>query len=152
MNPIKNYIKNYIKYDTILKKLNGVANVPNELPETQSWIYMPLILMPFNDVNVNFPDYFNDLGIPDFLVPYDTLGFFYTKLLKYYEDNNINLDDRKSLNNLNYHYDDANFLHLTPNDQEKLLDVVEIRLQVDAFAETLVNNFNNTEFTFEKKQ
>jgi len=63
----KKYSKYSIKCNDMLAVLNnknrlqsGGANIPIAHCDTQSWLYMPLILSPFEDVDVEFPADFDN--------------------------------------------------------------------------------------------
>ena len=115
------YFKYKEKYLNLKKQIGGVA-VPKELPATQSWLYMPIILRPFMNINVFFnstfdrtiEQYNNDNNDNKLL----NLNIINQKLTKFYIHKKINLDNHI---NLYTHYMSDSDLHLNGNEQERLL-------------------------------
>lgn len=88
---------------------------------------MPIILMPFRDVRIYFSNVFYDIAktvnISNNFINYlsgfnlneesnISLEYVQSKLINYYNNNNIDLNNHKSLNQLNYIFDDSQNLHL----------------------------------------
>jgi len=131
--------KNYYKYQKYLykytqllkkqKKLKGGERVPEQVPNTQSWLFMPFILLPFDNLLIDFNG-----DIQAFINEYFGVFNLHNKeqITNYIRDQirilnpAINFNDRTTLGNniepLNLIYDDENHLHLTGDSQERLLE------------------------------
>jgi hypothetical protein len=149
------YLKYKNKYLQLKKQLGG-ARVPTTTPSTQSWLYMPLLLLPFNDVVVNFPIQFHNAiteyntANPDLQIK--TIDQIKNELKEKYQTNGVNLNNRESIQHvLNFRYDDSNKLHLTGNDQEKLIDKFELGYTFDILVSIFINKCSNIEFEFRIK-
>ena len=96
---------------------------------SQSWILMPIILLSFNDVQIEFPMefnktykimYFNEQKKIDVMY---LINQYKSKLLQLYQHYNIDLNNRKSLNMINnVEFDDEEFLHLRGDSQNILFE------------------------------
>jgi hypothetical protein len=157
----KMYLVKYFKYKNKYLKLKGGAIVPNTLPGTQSWFYMPLILAPFRNIRVEFPEEINiasklacsGIGFHEDECNLDNI---IAKIRQYYISHGINLDNHMNLINLNkgplpidgnYSYD--GHLHINGDDQIKLLDATGTLMYVDTVIPYLVINKSSKEFVYE---
>ena len=111
--------------------------------DTQSWFYMPLILAPFRDINVYFdPEIdiqLNQLNIGrnfGFDNPW-TIDTIINKITNFYNKYNVNLNDHKSLERLNFMYDSP--LHLIGDHQTSLLE--NVGDDANIIVETILNHF-----------
>jgi hypothetical protein len=168
--------KNYYKYQKYLykyaqllknqKKLKGGANIPEQLPATQSWIFMPFILLPFDNLLIHF-NYDVQAYINEYFADFNLHNK--EQITNYIRDQirilipDINFNDRISLGNnvppLNLQYDDADHLHLTGASQERLLERMTLRSNtfgidlnmrdiLSTLANELINRFPNNYFDF----
>ena len=168
--------KNYYKYQKYLykytqllkkqKKLKGGALIPEVLPGTQSWFFMPFILLPFDNLLINFPADIQDV-IEEYFTDYNLNNM--ELITNYIRDQirilipDINFNDRRSLGNnippLNLYYTDAEHLHLSGDSQERLLERMNLRSNtfemdlnmqdiLSTLANELINRFSNRNFDF----
>ena len=157
------YKEKYLKYKKkyLLEIKNqigkGFERIPNIQPEYNSWIFMPLILLPFNNMRVCFPNIFYDVAYE-----YEqetriktSLGYIEYILKEFYKSKNINLNDHITLDTIGgYRYDDQpNCKHLIGTEQERLLNDVGILTECEAIAALFVNNekTKNEGFVFDIK-
>jgi hypothetical protein len=169
------YRKKYLKYKSKYNKLKtivefyniiGGAKVPDVLPATQSWLYMPVLLMPFTDVSVNFPDEFNDILMSTSAeLGFELFSFeaIVNKIKETYEAQCIsNFSDRNNITSIrvthnrdgvdvveNVRFDDASRLHLRGEDQEKLLELADVNVILESIAGKIVESLKGMDFTFE---
>jgi hypothetical protein len=103
------YKTKYLKYKNKYLKINNIKG-GKEIPHaseisndhTYSWFIMPLLLKPFNDIQVDFPNQFNEESILlknefDWIRSIDEI---YVLIKNYYLQNNIELDNRRNLQKL----------------------------------------------------
>lgn len=169
MTDYKYKYKKYLhKYKKILKqhKMLGGATVPNVIPATQSWFFMPIILLPFDELLIDFND-LNKIIINGFvrygLNSIDAITAFIRDRIRLLIPD-INFNDRRDLGRnvepLNLHYDDApNFMHLSHDSQERLLDRIilhddildidiSLREVLSALAIDIIQDFSGRYFDF----
>lgn len=144
------YLKYKLKYLNLKKQFGG-NRIPDRLPATQSWLYMPIILLPFNDVVVRFPDRFN------FMLNELTNGKIRNVdelkriLRSFYENKRIDLNDRRTIQTVGgYNFDDRDNLHLSGEEQERLLTDIKLHdisifgaiptANTREFLETIINS------------
>jgi hypothetical protein len=125
------YLKYKNKYMMLKEKNNQIGGdiihtVPEQLQATQSWIYMPVILAPFNDISVSY-DPTIDIILHQNDVP--TINSIINKLRLFYVSNAVNLNDHHNLLFYNYHFD--NPYHLVGDSQERLLEYAKINDELD---------------------
>jgi len=145
-------LKNIFEYYNII----GGGRVPLSLPRTQSWLYMPIVLLPFTDVTIDFPKEFQTeltLLSHEMGFKYDTFDKIKEKLKEYYEDKKItNFSDRGEITKADVAYDDGGAkLHLKGEDQVKILENTEIAFIIESLAERLVQKRKGLEYTFRVK-
>ena len=123
-----NYNKNNLKKNKIIQfGGNGIQNIINNIiPSTQSWIYMPILLAPFDDIITIF-----DPIIDKTLIQYNLPSFenMIKKVKEFYVEHKVDLSSYKELENFGYKFD--NTLHLLPNNQESLLKYIKINEDID---------------------
>jgi hypothetical protein len=145
-------LKNIFEYYNII----GGGTVPSVQPATQSWIYMPLLLMPFTDVQVEFPSSFNDVLESAAKISgsqYNTFEKISDKLKETYTSKGISdFSDRGNITRISgIMYDDGSSrLHLRGEDQVKLLELAGLDLLAETLTPLLINNLAGTRFTFEQ--
>ena len=150
----KIYLAKYLKYKNKYLKLKGGATIPSSLPGTQSWFYMPLILAPFRNIRVEFPDEINKnaqlacLGVGMGKIECD-LSNIIEKIKAYYISKGINLDDYRNLSNLGAEYVFDGELHIPGRLQVKILDDVGIIMNVEMITPKIIDTNSGAVFTFE---
>jgi len=119
------YKKKYLKYKgkyINLKNQAGNGPIPRVLPGTQSWFYMPIILLPFNDVIVRFPERFSGMLNEITTGRIRNIERLKEIMANFYRSKGINLEDRRTIQTIGgYRFDDASYLHLEGGEQERLL-------------------------------
>jgi hypothetical protein len=111
MNFKDRYIKYKNKYLILKNQLGGSYTIELNAPATQSWLFMPIILFPFKDVEIIMSPLILNL-LNTNIIP---------TVIDFYTVNNIDLNDRRNLRSLGVEFDDNYLLHLRGNDQEILL-------------------------------
>jgi hypothetical protein len=145
-------LKNIFEYYNII----GGGTVPSSQPETQSWIYMPLLLMPFTDIKVEFPSSFNnvlELAAEISGSPYNTFEKIKDKLKEIYTSKGISdFSNRTNITTISdIAYDDGGaHLHLRGEDQVKVLQLAGLDLLAETLTPLLITNLAGTRFTFEQ--
>ena len=149
------YKNKYLKYkkkyfNLIEQKGGGGGRVPNFFPDTQSWFFMPVILRPFGDIQIDFPNEFLDESnnLKSTYKNYN-LDDINKMLIDYYKSNNLDLNNRRELTNLGLLYDDLPYYkHLSQNFQEKILNDLNIKDSLDVITQLINQKYQNWEFNF----
>ena len=143
------YKTKYLKYKKLLS--GGTRQIPVEPQTNNSWLFMPIILRPFYDVNIVFPVEFNTIcAMLHDDANFKTLDEINIILTQFYIDLGINLNDRTSLVRLGYIFNDRDNLHLTQSSQEQLLNDAGITIDVEAITASIIHHLGgNVTFTFE---
>jgi hypothetical protein len=146
------YKDKYLKYKS--KYLNQryiatppvISTIPANIPNTQSWIYMPLLLAPFKNVIVTFDKIIDSilLKYKDNFSYFSTIQYYqlsdYVNIIeRYYTQTGINLDNNHNLTNFGYIYDNYPF-HLQDNYQEELLNKIGIKNNIDLIIQILFSS------------
>lgn len=134
------YLKYKNKYQQLKKKLQlkniligGSRNeieIPHRFPDTYSFLFMPLILLPFTDIYMEFPPRFNELLMAQFRIH---LGDIKHELGKFYTQHDVDLNNRETIIWINIdgkycNYDDVDKkIHLDGESQERILKSVVIK-------------------------
>lgn len=149
----KKYLKYKKKYNYLQNNLVG-GSVPRELPPTQSWFYMPILLRPFNDIQIDFPQEFENesLEIKAVFQSYSLLECN-DVLRHYYSTNGVDLNNRRSLSTINsITFDDKpQYVHLTQTSQEYILNHCGIAFILDQLIQSLILKYKDYKFNFYKK-
>jgi hypothetical protein len=154
MNYKNKYLKYKEKYLNLLNQKGGEYTVPPVMGSTQSWFMMPLLFMPFNDMHVDFPSEFIDASIT---LKNNINTFSITEiseiLTNYYNNNDVDLYNRRSLEHINnvYFDDSPSFLHLTGIGQEVILDESGTRTSVEAIIQYLISMYPSKKYNYYAK-
>ena len=141
----KKYLKYKKKYN-LLKSYNinqhgGTFNkcsVITNNPMIQSWLYMPIILAPFDNIILSYNPII-DTQLKKFNFEY-TIERLIEEMTKYYRGNYIDLSDYNNL--LRYSYIFDSHLHLTPQSQELLLTYAKLKDHIDTIIYAMCNNYD----------
>jgi hypothetical protein len=135
--------------------LSGGAKIPEIWPNTQSWFFMPIILLPFTDTSIDFLTLKEAMELSMSHTP--TLDKI-EKLKKYIgdklsEQEGVSLTDRRTLTKykpdlLKLRYTDTNYRHLDGTSQERLLSDLHIKHIVDDLCVELLARHKGKEFIF----
>ena len=147
------YKNKYLKYKNKYLKLKGGAVVPAALPDTQSWFYMPLILKPFSNINVDFKGPLNEtaknacssLGMAAIECDLETIN---NQIKTYYRTRGISLLDYRNLLHLGAEYRFDGPLHIPGKEQVAILENAGVGFLVDRIIPTIIENHGGVEFTF----
>ena len=140
------YLKYKNKYNILKSQIGGshkIIIIPENIPATQSWFYMPILLAPFNNVLVNFDNkienFVNQLKNNSFISI--NLKDCIEKIKSFYKDKGVNLNDFNDLKNFSFNFDGQ--YHLPADQQEYLLNYSEIRAQLDFIIQYMFTKENN---------
>jgi hypothetical protein len=148
------YLKYKIKYLNLIKQKGGGGGwVPFNLPDTQSWFFMPVLLRPFKDIQIDFPNEFLDESnnLKSTYHNYN-LNEINDILIQYYNSNNLDLNNRRELTKLGLIFDDLPYYkHLSQHFQEKILNDLDIKYSLDVITQSIINKYKNWKFNFFSK-
>lgn len=139
-----------------LMRQRGGGQVPDFIPETHSWLFMPIILAPFDDVEVVWPVEF-DILIEAFRAGADhilTLAEIVDRMEHFYIGRHVNLCTRLNLQTIGKKFDDSPLnLHLPGKEQDELLEEADLKVACESAAMILLSHadFKGKEFTFKVK-
>ena len=134
-----NYRGEYVVYKREYLALSGGSKVPDKLPETQSWFFMPFILNPFEDVQVQIDESILQL-LEQPIIQYGLTISLNQMLIDYYNSKNINMNTRLNLVQHGFRFDDDHSLHLPGDVQDRLLDDAGLHGYVSQLVSTLVED------------
>lgn len=126
--------------------------IPKKLPSTQSWIYMLLILNPFDDCKFKF----NDKLLKEIMtVEKINVNLFNIcdAIKKYYVDNNINLSSSHNLSGLKLksgktiRFDSQNYSHIPGIQQEELFADIGILLEIEVWCQKIIIDHHGEQLT-----
>jgi hypothetical protein len=133
MNNLK-YLKYKNKYLKYKNKYGGSNNVIKDI-DLYNYIYMVIILLPFDDIVITISDEY----IKKYFI--DNIN---NKLKDYYLLNNINLKNRRSLVDLGFLFDDKpNYLQLNIENLITILNNVNIKQSIDIFIDELIKKYDD---------
>jgi hypothetical protein len=168
MTDYNKYLKYKKKY-LLLKKQLGGTTVPDissldKYNFTHSWFYMPIILAPFENIELIFPEDFdleiekinkkesdnpehNNLG--EMFGEIKTIRSLIRSMMNYYISKNIDLTNSENLTQLGYEFD--NNLHISQHNQEDLLKKAKIYDDVSNLTNVIIMTKHGKNFVFRKK-
>jgi hypothetical protein len=156
MNYKDKYFKYKNKYLLLKNQLGGGLLVPNNLPSTQSWFIMPVLLMPFFDIQVDFPEQFyqNDITGKEF--GFDNsfnIREIVDKLKEYYTKFGVDFNNRRTLEKIpNIIFDDKpKYLHLSAESQEMIIDAIDVRVSFDIIIYNIVSKYSKWGYNYYRK-
>jgi hypothetical protein len=150
MNFYSKYLKYKKKYLNLKNAQKGGSKVKEiyiskQKKETQSDIYMPIILLPFEDIEVHFPhtiiNFFNNIKNHADTDIFNCKNIDEIKqiLTEFYRGKGIDLSQRK---NLELHYkfdiDDGEYLHIEGVQQEQILTDTNLVFCIERFFNELI--------------
>jgi len=149
LNDVGKTDKNLTKNVTTTDLIGGGITEPiaDTLPVTQSWIYMPLILAPFENIRVIFDDKINQRlkTIPNLLGVIDSFDAIIDVIRQFYITHSVNLDDNMNLTKFNYVYDSPP-LHLQDSSQITLLQIAGVKDRIDDLLHIIFSPTHNVHF------
>jgi len=142
------------KYISLLSQIGGKPKrikVPREIPETHSWLYCPLLLYQFHDVQFDLSlEMIAAINKQDAIAGTNVSTILST-IREFYIANDINLTNRSNLDGFNLpsvegrvRFDGKQrefYFHLSAGSQERLATEIEIYAFVGIIADVLLKQF-----------
>jgi len=157
MNYKNKYLKYKKKYLEFKNQLGGSLSVPIQVPATQSWFVMPVLFLPFNDIQVDFPqEFFSD----DMTGKSLNLSHSYNikeisdRLRNYYVRFSVDFENRRTLEKIpNILFDDKPlYLHLSPDSQNIIMNDAGIRLSIDVIIQNIIQKYKGWGYNYYRKE